>query len=63
MRDIDAKNVTETISRLLQDACYRLSDDVTTALRRAYESEESPSPSAIKSPYARTRGWLSFFWR
>jgi fumarate hydratase subunit alpha len=43
MRDIDAKNVTETISRLLQEACYRLSDDVTTALRRAYESEESPS--------------------
>jgi fumarate hydratase subunit alpha len=43
MRDIDAKNVTETISRLLQDACYRLSDDVITALRRAYESEESPS--------------------
>jgi fumarate hydratase subunit alpha len=43
MRDIDAKIVTETISRLLQDACYRLSDDVTTALRLAYESEESPS--------------------
>lgn len=41
MREIDAKNVTETISRLLQDACYRLSDDVVTALKRAYESEES----------------------
>jgi len=41
MREIDAKNVTETISRLLQDACYRLSDDVIKALRRAYETEES----------------------
>ena len=41
MREIDAKNVTETISRLLQDACYRLSDDVVTALKRAYETEES----------------------
>ena len=43
MRDIDAKSVTETISRLLQDACYRLSDDVITALRRAYGREESPA--------------------
>ena len=41
MREIDAKSVTETISRLLQDACYRLSDDVLTALRQAYEKEES----------------------
>jgi fumarate hydratase subunit alpha len=43
MREIDAKRVTETISRLLQDACYRLSDDVLAALGQAYEKEESPA--------------------
>jgi fumarate hydratase subunit alpha len=43
MREIDAKSVTETISRLLQDACYRLSDDVIKALRQAYGKEESPA--------------------
>jgi len=43
MREIDTKSVTETISRLLQDACYRLSDDVLTALGQAYEKEESPA--------------------
>ena len=43
MREIDANRVTETISRLLQDACYRLSDDALTALGQAYEKEESPA--------------------
>jgi len=43
MREIDSKWVTETISSLLQEGCYRLSDDVTTALRQAYEREESPA--------------------
>jgi len=47
MREIDAKSVTETISRLLQDACYRLSDDVITALGRAYKREESPASHRV----------------
>jgi fumarate hydratase subunit alpha len=43
MREIDSKMVTEAISTLLQDGCYHLSDDVITALRQAYEREESPA--------------------
>ena len=43
MREIDSKMVTETISTLLQDGCYQLSDDVIAALRQAYEREESPA--------------------
>jgi fumarate hydratase subunit alpha len=43
MREIDAKSVTETISGLLQDACYHLSDDMLTALGQAYEKEASPA--------------------
>jgi fumarate hydratase subunit alpha len=43
MREIDAKIVTETVSRLLQDACYHLSDDAITALKLGYEREESPA--------------------
>ena len=43
MREMDSKRVTETVSTLLQDGCYRLSDDVIAALRRACEREESPA--------------------
>ena len=43
MREIDSKWVTETISSLLQEGCYHLSDDVATALRQASEREESPA--------------------
>jgi fumarate hydratase subunit alpha len=43
MREIDANSVAEAISGLFQDGCYRLSDDVINALRRAYEREESPA--------------------
>ena len=43
MREMDSKWVTETVSTLLQEGCYRLSHDVTTALRQAYEREESPA--------------------
>jgi fumarate hydratase subunit alpha len=42
MREMDSKMVTETVSSLLQEGCYHLSDDVTAALRQAYEREESP---------------------
>jgi fumarate hydratase subunit alpha len=43
MREIDVKNVTETVSGLLQDACYRLPEDVVAALEGASEREESPA--------------------
>ena len=43
MREMDSKWVTETVSTLLQEGCYRLSDDVATAVRQAYEREESPA--------------------
>jgi fumarate hydratase subunit alpha len=43
MREIDANIVTETISRLLQEACYRLPADAIAVLRRAFEREESPA--------------------
>ena len=42
MREIDANKVAETISGLLQEGCYRLSDDVINALKLAHEREESP---------------------
>jgi len=47
VREIDAKQVTETISRLLQDACYRLSDDMVSALREASKSEESSAAHSV----------------
>jgi fumarate hydratase subunit alpha len=40
MREIDVKTISETVSRLLQDACYHLSDDVIAALKTAEETEE-----------------------
>ncbi len=41
MRDIEAKEVTKTVSQLFQEACYKLPDDVLAALRQARETEES----------------------
>lgn len=42
MREIEAKRVTETVSGLLQEACYNLSPDAAAALKAAAEKEESP---------------------
>ena len=42
MREIDADKVAETVSRLLQEGCYHLSDDVVQALKAACDREESP---------------------
>ncbi|MHB9098723.1 MAG: fumarate hydratase [Syntrophales bacterium] len=52
MREIDVKLVTETISALLQDACYHLPDDMITALRLAEEREDAP---AARNVLARLR--------
>jgi len=42
MRDIDCKQITETISKLFQEACLYLPEDVLATIKRARESEQSP---------------------
>ncbi len=42
MREISSKKVTETVARLFQEANFFLGDDVSDALKRAVEREESP---------------------
>ena len=42
MRDIDAKEIVKTVSRLFQEANFFLSDDVVAALKQARELEKSP---------------------
>jgi len=42
MREIKVSDITETVSRLFQEACYDLPDDVLTAIKQAREAEESP---------------------
>jgi len=42
MRDIDCKQITETISNLFQEACVYLSEDVLAVIKQARQSEESP---------------------
>ena len=42
MRDIDAQEVTKTVSHLFQEANFFLGEDVLAALKQAREIEESP---------------------
>lgn len=42
MRTIDSAQVTETVSRLCQEANFDIGEDVLDALKRAGEKEESP---------------------
>ncbi len=42
MREIKATDVKDTASRLFQEACVHLSEDVLSALKKAREEEESP---------------------
>jgi fumarate hydratase subunit alpha len=42
MRDIEAGDITKTVSRLFQEACHYLTEDVRDALKQARETEESP---------------------
>ncbi|MCJ7654612.1 MAG: fumarate hydratase [Dehalococcoidia bacterium] len=42
MRDIDCKQITETVSNMFQEACLYLPGDVLAALKEAREKEESP---------------------
>ncbi len=43
VRDIEAKEITETVCRLLQAANFSLPDDVLAALKQARDREESPA--------------------
>ena len=43
MREITVGDITETVSRLFQEACYHLPEDVLAALEKAREKEESPA--------------------
>ena len=42
MKEIDSKQITETVSNLFQEACVYLPEDVLAALNQAKETEESP---------------------
>ncbi len=42
MREIDAKEITLAVSRLFQEACHYLPEDVLNALKQARQTEESP---------------------
>jgi len=42
MRDIQAKDITRTVSRLFYEANFFLPDDVIEGIKKARESEESP---------------------
>jgi fumarate hydratase subunit alpha len=41
MRELDARQVTDTVARLFEEACFYLPDDVLAILKNARENEES----------------------
>ena len=43
MKEIPAADITSTVARLFTEAAYGLTDDVTAALEKALEAEESPA--------------------
>ncbi len=47
MREIKAGEVTETVSRLFQEACYQLPEDVLLALQKAREKEVSAAAQTV----------------
>ena len=47
MREIKAKDITETVARLSKEANYYLGEDVLAALKKAREQEESPAGRQI----------------
>lgn len=42
MRELDAKQITETVAQMCKEAAYYLPDDVYQALKRGRETEKSP---------------------
>ena len=47
MREIKAKDITETVARLSKEANFYLGEDVIAALKKAREQEESPAGRQI----------------
>jgi fumarate hydratase subunit alpha len=47
MRDIECHKITEAVSRLFQEACVYLPEDVLAAIKRARENEESQSAREV----------------
>jgi fumarate hydratase subunit alpha len=47
MREIRAYDITTTVSRLFQEACYKLSNDVISSLEKAREMEQSPVARSV----------------
>ena len=47
MREIDAKEVTKTVTRLFLEANYNLTDDILDALKKAEKSEESTAGKEV----------------
>jgi fumarate hydratase subunit alpha len=47
MRVIDSKKIIETVSKLFQEACLYLPEDVLVALKEAREKEESPAAKDV----------------
>ena len=42
MREIEAREITKTVSRLFDEACHYLPEDVVKVIKEARETEESP---------------------
>ena len=47
MRDINAKDITNTVARLFMEANYYLTEDVLIALKKARDNEESPEGKEV----------------
>lgn len=47
MREIAAKDITKTVTRLCKEANYFLGEDVLSALKKAREKEESPTAIGV----------------
>jgi fumarate hydratase subunit alpha len=49
MREIQAQEITRTVARLFCEANFYLTDDVLTAIKQAYQNEESPVAKEVLS--------------
>ncbi len=49
MREIQAQEITRTVSRLFCEANFYLTEDVLTAIKQAYQNEESPVAKDVLS--------------
>ncbi|WP_288271230.1 fumarate hydratase, partial [uncultured Mitsuokella sp.] len=47
MRELDAKQITETVAQLCKEAAYYLPKDVYEGLKKGRETEKSPVGQAV----------------